>query len=296
MTVIIDKSAADQRIDRFLTKLFPRAPRGEIFRLFRKKDVRINGKRASVGDRIALGDEVFVYVSQERKKSWMAEEVVLRPGQIKIIYEDKQDLVVYKQRGLKTTPDRAGEDCLTYRVQAYLRDSISPTFKPSPLGRLDKETEGLVLFAKNYQRTKHLEELQRENKVKKAYLALVFGTIREGLYETSLKKHKNKPGVKVDPQGKVARTIFKNLASSPPYSLVEAELLTGRTHQIRASIAALGGKIVGDELYGKGRGGQRLLCYKLEWAEKKAFYLPEDFLLELRKVGIDEGRCNLNTN
>ena len=296
MNIIIDESSAEQRLDRFLIKLFPRAPRGEIFRLFRKKDVKLNGKRASIDSRVVLGDEIFVYLSEERQKAWMAESIVLTPGALKIIYEDEDDLVVYKAQGLKTTPDRPGEDCLTSRIQAYLSEMMSPTFKPSPLGRLDKDTEGLVLFAKNYQRTKLLEELQRKSEVKKTYLALVFGTIKEGLCEITLKKNKNTPGVKLDSQGKIAKTIFKTLATNPPFSLVEAQLLTGRTHQIRISLASMGCEIMGDELYGRGRGGQRLLCYKLEWTEKQAIYLPENFLKELRKVGIDESRYDINTN
>lgn len=296
MTIIIDESSANQRLDRFLLKLFPRAPRGEVFRLFRKKDVKLNGKRAHVDSRIFLGDEVFVYLSEERKKDWMAESVILLPGKVKIIYEDEDDLVVFKPRGLKTTPDHKAEDCLTSRVQFYLSEMLTPTFRPSPLGRLDKDTEGLVLFAKNYQRTKFLEELQREIGVKKTYLALVFGTIREGLCEISLMKNKTTPGVRIDSQGKRARTIFKTLATQPPYSLIEAELITGRTHQIRISLASMGCEIVGDELYGKGRGGQQLLCYKLEWTGKKALYLPESFLEEVRKVGIDEPDYHSNPN
>ncbi|NLY35926.1 MAG: RluA family pseudouridine synthase [Tissierellia bacterium] len=296
MTIIIDESSADQRLDRFLIKLFPRAPRGEVFRLFRKKDVKLNGKRASVDCRVVLGDEIFVYLSEERQKAWMAQELVLVAGELEIVYQDEDDLVVYKARGLKTTPDRAGEDCLTSRVQAYLSDRLTPTFKPSPLGRLDKDTEGLVLFAKNYQRTKLLEELQRKSQVKKSYLALVFGTIKEGLCEITIKKNLTSPGMKVEDGGKVAKTIFKTLVKKPPYSLVEAELLTGKTHQIRISLASMGSEIVGDKLYGRGGGGQRLLCYKLEWAGKRAEYLPESFLKELRKVGIDESSYDSNSN
>lgn len=296
MIIIIDESSADQRIDRFLFKLFPRAPRGEIFRLFRKKDVKINGKRAQVESRINLGDEVSVYLSEEKKNTWMEPEKFPLGGEIHVLFEDEEDLVVFKKKGLKTTPDTPGEDCLATRVQAYLWAHRAPTFQPSPLGRLDKDTQGLVLFAKNYQRTKLLEELQRKGEIKKIYLALIFGTIKEGLCEIHLKKKENMPGVERDEMGKRARTFFRTLAVHAPYSLVEAELLSGRTHQIRASVAALGGRIMGDTLYGKGQGGQSLVCYKLEWTEKEVAYIPVEFLSELRKVGIDESDYHLNAD
>ncbi|NLY72770.1 MAG: RluA family pseudouridine synthase [Tissierellia bacterium] len=295
MKIIIDESAANQRLDRFLMKFFPKAGRGEIYRLIRKKDVRINGKVAREKDRIELHDELDIYLKEDLVKSWSGDMIEARPGSIDIVYEDEDDLVVYKPQGLKTTPDSRGEDSLSSRVQAYLEADISRTFRPSPLGRLDKDTRGLVLFTKNYQRTKELEELQRQRGLEKLYLALIFGTIEEGLCEIRLEKKANEPGVKLTEEGKKAITDFKVLARKDGYSLVEAQLITGRTHQIRASIAHLGGQILGDELYGRGRGGQSLICYKLAWQDKEVFYLPDDFIELMRKVGFEK-RDYFNTN
>lgn len=295
MKIIIDESAANQRLDRFLMKFFPKASRSEIYRLLRKKDVRINGKVAREKDRIQLHDEIDIYLKEDLANSWIGDKVIIRPGSLNIIFEDRDDLVVYKPQGLKTTPDNKREDSLTGRVQAYLETEISRTFRPSPLGRLDKDTRGLVLFAKNYQRTKELEELQRQRGLDKFYLALIFGTIEEGLCEIKLKKRLFEPGVELAKEGKEAKTLFRILDNVGDYSLVEAQLITGRTHQIRASIAHLGGQILGDELYGRGHGGQSLICYKLTWQGKEVSYLPKEFLELIRKVGFEK-RDYINTN
>lgn len=292
MVFIIDPSASGQRVDRFLRKALPRAPRGEIYKLFRKKDVKCNGKRIDIDTYLKEGDELFVFLSPDREKAWGPEPMLFQGGELRIIYEDQDDLVVFKEKGLKTTPDRKGEDSLSLRVQSYLKDACTRTFRPSPLGRLDKDTMGLVLFAKNYQRSKELESLQRKGRIKKLYLALIFGTIKEGLCTLHLEKVGNRPGMKQVEEGMVAKTIFRILHKNGPYALVEAELLTGKTHQIRVSIKALGGKLLGDELYGGGKGGQWLLCYKLLWEDKQVYYLSEEFREELRKVGLDETRTN----
>lgn len=288
----IDSSSSGQRVDRFLKKALPRAPRGEIYKLFRKKDVKCNGKRIGIQDYLQEGDELFVFLSPQREEAWGPKTMVFQGGEIQILFEDEEDLVVYKESGLKTTPDYAGEDSLSLRVQAYLHDACTRTFRPSPLGRLDKDTQGLVLFAKNYQRSKALEELQRKGAIKKLYLALIFGTIKEGLYELRLEKSQGTRGVLPSQRGKFARTSFRILEEKAPYSLVEAELLTGRTHQIRASIQALGGQVLGDPLYGKGHGGQKLLCYQLRWEMKEVHYISPSFREELRKVGLDEARAD----
>lgn len=295
MKIIIDESSADQRLDRFLMKYFPQASRGEIYRLIRKKDVRINGKVAKEKDRINLKDELSIYLKEDIARRWMGQDQVLRPGKIHIVHEDKEDLVVFKPQGLKTTPDSRGEDSLTGRVQYYLKDLLGPTFRPSPLGRLDKDTAGLVIFPKTYQRTKEMEQLQRRRRVDKFYLSLIFGTIRDGSCELGLEKRDSRPGVRVTKDGIYAKTIFKTLDKKGDYSLVQAQLITGKTHQIRASIAHLGGKILGDELYGRGQGGQSLICYRLRWQDKDISYLPQDFLDEIRKVGFD-GRNYFHTN
>lgn len=288
----IDSSSAGQRVDRFLRKALPRAPRGEIYKLFRKKDVKCNGKRMDIHEFLQEGDELFVYLTPDRQRAWGPETMEFHGGDIEIIFEDEVDLVVYKEPGLKTTPDRRGEDCLSLRVQSYLQDACSRTFRPSPLGRLDKDTEGLVLFAKNYQRSKELEELQRNSFIKKLYLALIFGTIREGLCELRVEKVSQGTGMKESQDGKLARTIFRILDQKGDYALVEAELLTGRTHQIRLSLQSLGAELIGDQRYGRGKGGQRLICYQLAWQDKQVVHVSEAFKEEIRKVGLDETRAN----
>ncbi len=286
--IIIDESAAEQRLDRYLFKLFPLAPRGEVYRLIRKKDVRINGKKAQVDSRIHHGDEISIFISQDKEEDWTRKRPLPKGGPLKIIFEDEVDLVVFKAQGLKTTPDRLGESCLTSQVQAYLKDRITATFRPSPLGRLDKDTQGLVLFAKTYARSRELEALQRKQEVGKFYLALVKGRIKEGLCELELEKRGTRPGVVERKGAKLAKTIFRNLEIKGGYSLVEAQLITGRTHQIRASIAHLGASIVGDSLYGRLEGGQELICYKLVWQDKSCEFISQEFIDEVRKVGLGE--------
>ena len=262
----IGENQGNQRLDRFLKKYFAKAPLSRIYRLIRK-DVKVNGKRRNPETIVMQGDELTIYISPEEA------ELLKRPvRQIKakrqfgIIYEDDNILIVSKPFGLLTHGDsREKKNHLANQVLDYLitTDRYDPgcnaTFAPAPANRIDRNTTGLVIFGKNAEALKELNAMIRmRGSIGKIYMTIVSGQIRESMHlQGSMTKDEVRNRVSVSPlqeQGKDMETIITPIEISRQkglFTLVEAEILTGRTHQIRAQLAAAGHPIIGDSKYGK---------------------------------------------
>ncbi len=260
---ITDKDC-NQRIDKFLKRMLKDAPVSFLYKMFRQKDVKVNGKKASIDYILKEGDVVDIYLKEELLNQFH-KEALLRPvkADFPILYEDDNILVIDKPKGLLVHGDE-GEKRITLQnmVLNYLKDKREwdpdslTGFIPSPAHRLDRNTSGIVIFGKNLPALQELLTLFRERtQIEKRYTLLVRGiTSERGEINYPLIKDSNKKMVKVgtiQKGAKPALTRFHRLKSyACGFSLVEAELLTGRTHQLRVHFAAIGHPIVGDSKYG----------------------------------------------
>jgi 23S rRNA pseudouridine955/2504/2580 synthase len=272
----------NRRLDRILRKFFPELPLSRIYGLLRKGKILVNGRKAgAAGVRVIAGDVIAVpdEISVTRGKTAgvgegiSPETAVFSVLQIflDIIYENDDLLVVNKPVGILVH----GESCeknLTKQVESYLADKIPPSlsFKPGPLHRLDQPTSGLIAFSKSLAGARLFTSLIREHRIVKRYLALVDGCMEKSeLWKDSLVRNKDeRKTFTVDNKGALqAETLVVPLASNPKYTLISAEIHTGRTHQIRSQAAFHGHPLAGDKKYGGSflEYGLSLHAYSLEF-------------------------------
>lgn len=266
--IIITENEAQQRLDRFLRKLLPDYKLGDIYKLFRTNKVKVNNKKQKENYMLELGDTLQLYIGDVQAAPAKEKVQIVKEAAkpIDIVYEDENLLLVNKPFGLLTHPDSPGDnDTLIDRALYYLsqkQDYIkSPTFTPSTCNRLDRNTGGIVIVAKNYTALKTANKLVRERGIKKLYLCVVKGVIREaGEVKNFLLKDEESNKVEIlaeqEEGAKGVHTKFKPLQSNGEYTLMEVELITGRAHQIRAHFASIGHPIVGDIKYGDKRTNQ----------------------------------------
>lgn len=260
MKIEIGSNEAGQRLDKFLRKWLKDVPLSAIYKGIRKGDIKVNGKKAKEKIFLIEGDivETREIVSEHKKEKFQR----IENDHLKITYEDENMLIVEKWPGVLVHSDSPnGEPTLTDYVLSYLYDKgdYAPekevTFTPAPCNRLDRNTSGVVIFGKNFESLKLLNEMIRERKIKKYYVALVKGRITDRTYEAYISKiedeniskvyNDNKPDTK-----KIAMEV-KTIQSCGTFSFIEMDLITGRSHQLRAHLAHLGNPIVGDSKYGE---------------------------------------------
>lgn len=274
--IIIGEDAANQRLDRYLSKYLNNTTRSNIFKLIRKKVFKVNGARIKDEDFfLKLGDVLEIYLADETLETLIKPIEVVKPENsgLEIVYEDDAILVVNKPKGLLTHPDKDEfKNTLATKVQYYLKHLCTATFRPAPVHRLDKNTSGLVIFAKTYEALKKMNEIMRDRQIEKYYLCVVEGRLTEsGEVKGYLVKDEMKNRVRIlkhdVDEAKFCHTRFKPLTVFDHFTLVEVELLTGRSHQIRATMQSVGHPIVGDVKYGAKRRkdvpNQLLHSYKL---------------------------------
>jgi 23S rRNA pseudouridine955/2504/2580 synthase len=239
----------DRRLDRVLRKALPDYPLPLLHRLLRQGKVFVNGKPAQAQYRINCG-EVISIPSMEGGARTAARVIPLPHPQI--IWQGMGLIAVNKPAGLEVH----GPNSLDAMVRSFLAGTLPPSlsFTPGPLHRLDKPSSGIVIFSTNIDGARTFSALMRERKVRKTYLALVEGAVQtEEKWQDELVRDKEQKKTFVAPSradSKTAVTLIKPLASNSGYSLVTAEIFTGRTHQIRAQAAAHGHPLAGDKKYG----------------------------------------------
>ncbi|WP_456446917.1 23S rRNA pseudouridine(955/2504/2580) synthase RluC [Thiolapillus sp.] len=258
--VTVDERGDGQRIDNFLLRELKGVPRALVYRLLRKGEVRVNKGRAKAGRKLVAGDVVRippVRLPDPASPGNPSRNLIERIEKT-IIYEDNLLLILNKDSGLAVH----GGSGISFGVIELLRAS-RPQEKSLELAhRLDRDTSGCLMLAKKRSALRTLQQLQREGRVRKRYLALLAGRWSRDRQQVKapLKKNTLKSGervVRVDAAGKDAHTEFRVLKRFSNATLVEAELKTGRTHQIRVHARYLGTPILGDEKYGDEEANRR---------------------------------------
>ena len=280
----VGSNDAGQRLDRFLAKAVPLLPASLAQKYIRIKRIKLNGARAERDTRLTAGDVLQLYINDEFFDNPREDNAYLTVASPKltIVYEDDQILLVDKRPGLAVHPHDGAEygRTLIDHIQAYLyqKREWNPrgehSFTPALCNRIDRNTGGIVIAAKTAEALRVMNQKIKDREIDKRYLAIVEGTPkpREGSLKGFLFKdaRKNRVFVSDTPQpgSKTCQTNYRVLSSANGLSLVECELITGRTHQIRAQFAHAGHPLLGDGKYGKldkrfDRSYQALYSYKL---------------------------------
>ena len=279
----IGKNDAGLRLDRFLAKAVPLLPASLAQKYIRIKRIKRNGQRVQRDDRLAEGDKLQLYINDEFFDTPRADNAYLTVSapKLNIVYEDENILLVDKRPGLAVHPHDGAEygKTLIDHIQAYLyakKEWIprTSTFVPALCNRIDRNTGGIVIAAKNAEALRVLNQKVKDRELDKRYLAIIEGVMKpqEGTLRGQIFKDAAKNRVyvtdKPQPGSKSAVTNYRTLETKDGLSLIECELITGRTHQIRAQFAHAGHPLLGDGKYGKldkrfDRCYQALYSYKL---------------------------------
>ena len=280
----IGPNDAGQRLDRWLDKAVPLLPGPLAQKYIRLKRVKRNGRPAKRDERLQAGDVLQLYLNDEFFDAPSPDNAFLRvvKPRLNILYEDENLLLLDKRPGMVVHPDdRSQVDTLITHVQAYLyqKREWSPyrehTFAPALCNRIDRNTGGIVIAAKTAEALRVMNQKIRDRELQKLYLCVIHGEMspREGQLKGYLLKDENRAQVRVFhkpvPGARTAVTLYRTLKARNGLSLVECDLITGRTHQIRAQFAAAGHPLLGDGKYGRERDGRRyqaLYSYKLRFA------------------------------
>ncbi len=319
----INGNDAGQRLDKFLSKAAPYAPLPLVYKAIRKKDIKVNRKRAEIGTRLKEGDVVDAYLPDEVFRPKTPKYDFMSAGsRISVIYEDENILLADKPQGLLVHPDKNEYgDTLIARIQRYLyekgefRPDDENSFAPALANRIDRNTGGIVIAAKNAEALRILCDKIKLREIDKRYLAVTVGVPRKNsaVLTGYLQKNSNKNKVflsdSMSDGSKTVKTEYKVLAAKNGRALIEVHLITGRTHQIRAHMASIGCPLLGDGKYGRlgaarseGFNKQALYSYKLTFDFKtdagilnylngKTFTVPDVwFARELFGAILDFGR------
>lgn len=280
-SVTIKKNDAGQRVDKFLQKKYCTLPKSMMFKQIRKKNIKVNKKRCQPEQVLCEGDIIELYLNddllKEKKKHY---DFVNAPKELSIIYEDENIILLDKKQGELCHPDgKEYVNTLIASLKRYLyeKGEFNPdeenSFTPSLANRIDRNTGGIVIGAKNYESLKILNQKIKDREIDKFYLTVAHGKLpkQSDILVGYLTKDERKNMVTVSEKetdtSKLIKTKYTVLDYYDDFSLVEIELLTGRTHQIRAHLASIGNPLLGDGKYGKvhGRYKQELYSYKLKF-------------------------------
>lgn len=282
---IINSNDANQRLDKFIQKSVPRLPQSMMYKAIRNKRIKINGKRAEISTRLQTGDIVQMYINDEFFDTTVETEFMAAPPVLDIVYEDENIILIDKKNGLVVHEDNENTvDTLINRLKHYLYDKgeYNPeeenSFAPSLCNRLDRNTGGIVIAAKNAESLRILNQKIKDRELEKYYLCITVGVPpkKKDTITAYLEKNSDDNTVKVTDRktdkNKTIITTYKVLKTKGNLALLEIKLDTGRTHQIRAHMAYIGCPLLGDGKYGINRVNkeykiktQALYSYKLKF-------------------------------
>ena len=269
--IVIRENESGQRLDKFLAKYMALAPKSFFYKMMRKKNITLNGKKAQGKEQLKQGDVVKLFLSDETVEKFRPKQTVYARKKIDILYEDRHTLFVNKPAGMLSQKAKPSDQSLVEYLTAYLLESRQlteeelRTFHPSVCNRLDRNTSGIVAAGKTLAALQTLSAMFRERSVRKYYLCLVYGVVsgekkirafltKDGrTNRVTVERKKGTPNSGADiSDGKESfiETEYRALRTDGKVTLMEVHLITGKTHQIRAHLAAEGYPIIGDYKYG----------------------------------------------
>ena len=270
--VIVNENDKGKRLDIYIAENFNELSRTMIKKLIESNNVLVNDKSEKVSYKVQANDNISIDVPEAKETKLKAQEIPLD-----IIYEDSDIIVVNKLKGMVVHPANGNPDgTLVNAILSICKNSLSGIggeLRPGIVHRLDKDTSGLIIVAKNDKAHINMSEQIKERNVKKTYIALVRGNVPEEEATINMpigRSTKDRKKMAVTKNGKQAITHFKVLKRYSKYTLLEIKIETGRTHQIRVHMAEIGYPVVGDAVYSNGKNefgieGQMLHAYKLEF-------------------------------
>lgn len=285
--ISVNKNDAGNRLDKFINKCFPNIPYSLLYKYIRKKRIKVNGKKEEISYRLKENDILELYINDELlEKSNKSSDFKAASEDIEILYEDDNIMIINKKAGLIVHPDDDIKvDCLVNRIKNYLfkKGEFNPenenSFAPALVNRIDRNTSGIVIAAKNAESLRILNLKMKERELHKKYICILCGTLKKDTEILKAFLDKNSSENKVYISDKMKNKNYKTILTkysvidkSKKFTLAEIELLTGRTHQIRAHMAYLGYPLLGDGKYGVNRINremgykyQALCAYKLKF-------------------------------
>lgn len=271
----INHNEAGQRFDKYLKKLLSNAPGSFVYKMLRKKNITLNGKKADGTEKLVAGDNVKLFLADdtfEKFAKGAAANVeyqslkTLSGTELEVVYEDEDILVINKPAEMlsqKAVPTdvSANEYILHYLIEkGELTEEMMRTFKPSICNRLDRNTSGLMIAGKTLKGLQEMASALKERTVQKYYRCIVKGEVRKDAYikgwlikdekTNKVTIFKDKPDGKLAEAAQAIETEYRIVKASGGYTELEVHLITGRSHQIRAHLASIGHPIVGDTKYG----------------------------------------------
>lgn len=256
MKIIVSENNSGERIDSYIPKLYKDLSRSAVQRLILQKKIVVNGKEVKEAYKVKINDEIEITIPKAKKVDLVAQKIPLE-----ILYEDKDIIVVNKPKGMVVHPANGNLDgTLVNAIMSICENSLSGIggeIRPGIVHRLDKNTSGCIIVAKNDKAHINLSNQLKSHKIIKTYIALVRGIIKENEATINMpiaRDKNNRKKMAVDKKGKEAITHFKVLNRfDNKYTLLKVNIETGRTHQIRVHLAYIGFPIIGDDVYSNGK-------------------------------------------